>query len=410
MLKTTSFCRAGLALTCFVLGAAAVPAAAPADAETRGNAGPVARIPVEIVDNHIFLKVAVNGSAPLDFVLDTGATDYGIERRTADALGIRSKPLGELSDVGTGDGEPEIGVASDVTFRLGGITLARKVAYVVSFGDLDERAGHRIDGVIGADLFARYVVEIDYGQSRVTLYEPARYRHAGSAERIPLTLVEGRPFVLGRLEIGGRPVETRLLIDTGDGDALALHTPFVEAHSLPRAGQPVLVDAAYGIAGRSGQLLARADRLGIGRFSLERPVVGLGQSASGTLADPSFDGSIGGEVLRRFRVVFDYSRSRVHLERGAKFGDAFEADSSGVKLRARRPAFTSIEVDGVAEPSPASEAGLRTGDRLIALDGRRGVSLEDYEATFRKPGRVFDLLVERAGSGFRTKLVTRRRI
>ena len=125
----------GLILTLQIQCAAAVEASAP----------PVSRIPVEIVGNHIFVKVEVNGSAPLDFVLDTGATDYGLDRRTADALGIHTKPLGELGDVGTGDDSTQVSVAEEVSFRIGGITLAHKVAYVVGFGDLDERTGRRRD-------------------------------------------------------------------------------------------------------------------------------------------------------------------------------------------------------------------------------------------------------------------------
>lgn len=386
----------GLILTLQIQCAAAVEASAP----------PVSRIPVEIVGNHIFVKVEVNGSAPLDFVLDTGATDYGLNRRTADALGIQTKPLGELGDVGTGDDTTQVSVAEEVSFRIGGITRAHKVAYVVAFGDLDERTGHRIDGVIGADLFQGYVVEIDYAQSQVSLFEPKRYRYTGSGEAIPISLVEGRPFVRAGLDVGGRRITAKALIDSGDGATLALHTPFVASHGLPRRGQATIADAAYGVAGESRQLLVRLDRLRIGRFVLRRPVVALARATSGTLADPSFDGSIGGEVLRRFRVVFDYTRRRVHLERNAAFGAPFEVDASGLGLRAGRPDYTRIEVDRVSEPSPASTAGLRKGDRLIALDGRRGVSLADFEAAFRIPGRAFLLVVERGGFEFQTTLST----
>jgi hypothetical protein len=42
--------------------------------------------------------------------------------------------------------------------------------------------------------------------------------------------------------------------------------------------------------------------------------VELSRDKTGLFASSDFDGILGGEMLRRFKVIFDYSRQRVILE------------------------------------------------------------------------------------------------
>lgn len=373
----------------------------------------VAVVPVETYGNHLFVKVRVNGSEPLDFVLDTGASDYGLNRRRADALGIPLKPLDEQGDVGTGEGSTSIAVANDVSFGLGGVELAHKVAYAVPFGDLEELVGRPIDGVIGADLFDSYVVEIAYSAKKIVLFDRASYRYSGSGVVVPLTFSDGRPFARAAIELAGRSsLAGSFIVDTGDSSALGLHTPFVQQHKLPPPGQPVLADVTYGIAGQAKELLGRVQSLRLGRFVLKRPVVSFAQAAQGSTADPSYDGAIGGEVLRRFTVIFDYSRKRMILERGTDFDAPFEVNMSGLTLVARGPDFSSVEVSRMSEHSPASESGLRAGDRIVTLDGRPAAdhTLAVLDAMFRTEGREYRLTVKRGDQVFEATLKTRRRI
>src|SRR5262245_33021457 len=90
-----------------------------------GTAGdtrkPAVTLPVSIYSNHIYLKVRVNGSQPLDFILDTGATDPFLNARWIKALGLATKSLGEQGDLGTGEGSPTVAVAKDVVLDVGGI-------------------------------------------------------------------------------------------------------------------------------------------------------------------------------------------------------------------------------------------------------------------------------------------------
>src|SRR5215217_5924723 len=72
------------------LGAASSAAAS----DVRFTSGRSAlKIPFRLYNNHIYLRVSVNGSAPLWFVLDTGAPNL-IGAKHARALGLKLMPGG----------------------------------------------------------------------------------------------------------------------------------------------------------------------------------------------------------------------------------------------------------------------------------------------------------------------------
>ena len=50
------------------------------------------------------------------------------------------------------------------------------------------------------------------------------------------------------------------------------------------------------------------------------------------------------------------------------------------------PKKQGVLISGVDPDSPAQEAGLREGDVILAIDGRKVVSIEDYQARLRNYG------------------------
>jgi hypothetical protein len=368
---------------------------------------------METYGNHIFIKVRVNGSAPLDFILDTGASDCGIDRKRADELHIPLEPLEGRTGIGTGEGDPGIAVARGVSFGIGAVELSNRVAYAVPFGELSAAIGRRIDGVIGADLFQAYAVRIDYAARSVELFDGAKYRHSGKGAVLRLTFSDGRPFVAARVEFAGRrSLAGRFIVDTGDGSAIGLHTPFVRKHRLPPDGQPGLREITRGIAGSAPEVRARALRFRLGPFALREPVVALAQAEKGSTADPTYEGSIGGEVLRRFTVTLDYRNRRMILERASGFDAPFAVDASGLDLGATGPDLSAIVVERVSDGAPASQAGIRAGDRLVAIDGVPASQLDvaRLQAMFAKQAVTYRLTIERDSRTIEVSLTTRRRL
>jgi hypothetical protein len=121
--------------------------------------------------------------------------------------------------------------------------------------------------------------------------------------------------------------------------------------------------------------VGRWPSLQLGHFTLTDPVIHFAQDRKGAFASSDFGGVIGGELLRRFKVVFDYAHKRMILEPNAHLADRFDYDMSGIRLRAEGADLKQLKVIRLVENSPAVEAGLREGDLISAIDGRPAARL-----------------------------------
>ncbi|HEY6307700.1 MAG TPA: aspartyl protease family protein [Candidatus Angelobacter sp.] len=376
-----------------------------------GNASSGATIAFEPYENLVYVPVRVNGSRTLQFVIDTGAYYSVLNESTAREIGLQPGP-GEQASVGSGEGGAKLWHAKDISFELGTSTIPSPDVVVLSLQDIERISGRTIDGVLGADLFRRYVVEIDYTARRIRLFDPQTYVYDGHGKAISLT-ISGVPLAQASVTLPGRkPVEGLFLIDTGSHSALGLNTPFVEKNSL-LDGVKALSSSDVGIGGEWPKLIGRVQSLEFGDFAIDQPVTDFSQAKSGARSNAMFSGIIGGAILRRFTVIFDYSRHQMILEPNAGLKDSFVDDASGLILSGEGADFHTITVRRVLENSPAAETGLREGDVITAVaekPGQGGSSLAEVREMLRRPGRVYTLSIARGGHGLHLRIKTRQLI
>jgi hypothetical protein len=91
-------------------------------------------------------------------------------------------------------------------------------------------------------------------------------------------------------------------------------------------------------------------------------IVCLSAANSGVLASPRFAGDLGADLLRKFRVIFDYSRNRMVLEPNRTFGRTFEFDMAGMFVTAEGTNLKTYRVHYIVKNSPAEKAAIKTGD------------------------------------------------
>lgn len=108
------------------------------------------------------------------------------------------------------------------------------------------------------------------------------------------------------------------MIDTGFMGALILNRPFVEKSGLLPPDEQTTPFELCGIGGTSKTRIGTLESLRLGSADVKAPVTLFSQAAEGNLSREDFDGMIGNALLRRFKVVFDYSRSRMFLESSTK--------------------------------------------------------------------------------------------
>src|SRR5690348_10481423 len=133
------------------------------------------------------------------------------------------------------------------------------------------------------------------------------------------------------------------------------------------------------------------------------PVAELTTGTSGDAASSHIAGNIGGDLLKRFRVTFDYAHQRLWLEPNALNAAPEQFDRSGLWLS--RAPDGDFAVGDVATGSAAQSAGIEAGDEIIAVNGTSSSKLRLYElreAFEHAPGTKFMIRVKHG-----TRIVTR---
>ena len=369
---------------------------------------PLAVVKFDLYHNRVYVPVEVNGEGPFAFVLDTGASVSGLNSALAQRLG--PKPKGKADLQGNGEDRGRIDVTRNVALSVGGAPIETRVVGIVSFTELETYEGRTVDGVVGLELFKRYVVEIDYERETLKLYEPAAYSHSGSGDVIPLRMFKGG-LVLVRTKIDVSDhdqLDTDLAIDSGTYSALRFHRPFAEKHKMLDSSRTIVHSSGFGLGGEFAQALGRVQALELGTFKLVSPLTAFSQASGGQTTRKDLAGTIGGEILRRFTVIFDYSRQQMILVPNSHLHEPFAADMSGIIITAAPPQFTIITVRHVAENTPAAELGIREGDQIVTVDGQPvgAMGLEKLRRLFEQQA-AYRLQIRRGERSLQVELRTR---
>ena len=249
------------------------------------------------------VPLRINGSTPLSFMLDTGFSLTMISPRQAEVLQL--KRSGEVTIAGIA-GDERASVFAGATFDVAGANyVPTRLAALPVHG-----ARQSYDGILGSGFFRRFVVEIDSRTKSLKLHEPATFAYSGAGEVLALTFRHTTPIVQAIVRTpGGADVAGGFEIDTGC-DGLCMGREFVEAHQLAPDG--ARSDTKRGVGGGVRVSTGRLPELRLGKLTVEKPETDF--FLEGSPADAGLAGHIGMGILRRYRIIFDYSRRQMILE------------------------------------------------------------------------------------------------
>ncbi len=273
---------------------------------------PLCDVPVEVHNGHVYVPVQIDSGAKLVFLLDSGAAAPVniLDGTKADELGISVKGSAKADAIG---GALQVRFTDPLHLSVGGFRLpTQKLAVMdISGGAREEK--HSVDGLLGYELFRRYVVQIDYPAKRLRLYARLTKDSAKDSITVPLRVLGKSCVVDARLKLGtqDKAIPVSLIVDTGYDGTVILCRPFVLKHKLV-AGK---ANAGAGLGGTTSSRDVHLSTIRLGALRILDVHARGSLDRTGPFSSSSVDGFIGGGVLQDFVVTFDYEGGRLLLRR-----------------------------------------------------------------------------------------------
>jgi hypothetical protein len=330
-------------------------------------------LPFEYVNDFIILTVYFNEILPLKFIFDTGA-EYTL---------ITKKEITDLLQVDYRKKYPLLGadlttelyayLATGVRLRVADFAAINRSILVLEedYFQFEEFAGINIQGIIGSDLFRRFVVQIDYRRQKIILIDPSKFEPPGSKyKKLDIEIYRHKPYIYAQTQMQNDSSFTaKLLLDSGASLPLLLYTDTNEAISIPP--KVIRSNIAMGLGGFIEGYLGRIQEIQIDEFVLNDVVTNFQDLMVDvdSLKLNDRNGIIGNRILNRFTVIIDYIREDVYLKPRSKFNRKFKYDRSGMTIITSGKDLNVYSVTRVIPDSPADEAGVEPGDEIRAVNG-----------------------------------------
>lgn len=316
------------------------------------------RVPARILSNFFLVEAEQSDGKTYRFMIDTGSSVTLVSPALGDVLKMRPRrgtPPRTLPVRGANGREVELPAITLHHLQLGEAFFERVPAIVYDFSDLSAHLGVSIDGVIGFPLFRDTLLTLDYPAARLEIAPnpvtaPA-FVHLPRASIVAYNREQATPLI--PVQMGNESFFA--LIDTGSDGGLALNPTGLNPRFVhgPRVG--MIVSSLHG---DNRQLVGRlAQNITFGTQLVQSPVVDLTDQLS----------SLGGELLRHFRLTFDQQRHTVTLVRDTDGPVLMPGRrSTGISFR-RFPNYWRLLA--IVPDTPNSQLAAQPGDLCVRING-----------------------------------------
>ena len=206
-------------------------------------------------------------------------------------------------------------------------------------------------------------------------------------------------------EVDGTPA--RLIVDTGAGQTLILQSWFVEEQKLrERYPKRLNVVTGAGLLGQTRGEIARLQTLKLGDYTITNAFVEFGTQTNTRPGDIA--GYVGAGILRRFNLTFDLAGRRLSIEPNASYPVDSPPPASVRSGLVCLPEGTNWIVQDLIPGSPAAQAGVRLGDRLLEINGVpvQPLTLAEVKRAFQaEPGTRVRLRLQAGGESPRAAVL-----
>ncbi len=330
-------------------------------------------IPFEYKNGFILVDIIFNNILPLKFIFDTGA-EYTIinKREVTDLFGLDyEKEFRLLGSDMTTELIAYLTRGVDLNFDQLYGTQQDVLVLAEDYFNIEDYTGIEVHGILGANFFKRYVIQIDYRRKILTFIKPETFdRPEAGYKKVRTLFKKNKPYLQVGVEITKDSIlPLSILLDSGASLALLIHS---NSHPDIRLPQNIIEgQLAMGLGGYLTGYLGRVHQLRLNDDLSFQNVLCHFQKITiyqDTTHLNSRNGVVGNLILDRFSIIVDYPRERIYFKPNKKYKKKFKYDKSGMSIIASGNRFNTFSVHHVLQGSPADLAGVKVGDEIIGVN------------------------------------------
>lgn len=330
------------------------------------------------IGNLVIVPISINGSVPLNFIIDTGSPHTIITNIEAiNYFKLNKGKQIQISGLGNNSKTLEAYLSMNNSLKIGKAT-SHTTEIVLLFEkefNLSSRFGVPIFGIIGYDLLSEFITEINYTQNKISFYNHDKFyqnkkNKLKKFDEIPIEIRKKKPYITTNSAINGVNISLKLLIDSGSWDAIWLFEDETKQVKIPP--KHITDYLGFGLNGEIHGKKSRISYVQLGSLKLEEPTTSFPDTASTRkISRVERNGTIGGEILKRFTTIYDYKNQKLFVRKNNKFDDKFNYNMAGMELFQPYPELPYLEVMYVRENSPAALSGIKKGDAIRFINGKK---------------------------------------
>lgn len=317
----------------------------------------------QVANSMVIIPVGINGKLVLPFILDTSVEFTTLTNKSlGDEMGFNY--LRKMVLAQSPEGLIHGYSANELYYELpGGVFTGDNHSMMVldyDFLGLSTLAQSSVYGLIGRDIFSRFVVDINMDKQLLTLHEPKSFTPPAGYEAVPLKIEDGKvKLAITTVFENWEKQTTYFSVKTG-----APHTVFIDSDQNIYNVPPRKVETVLG-KGNTGDVygaVGRVREIVIGKSRFENALASFTKDQINGM-DRS---SVGMGLLSRFNMIVDFQGGTIYLRPNKTFTKLFEFDLSGIKISPIGDG--RFYIDFVQQGSPAAQAGLQVGDQVVSIN------------------------------------------
>lgn len=358
---------------------------------------PLTSTDFELYGDHVFVKLSVDDSEPLDFIFDTGDVLTVIDTDVAQKLNL---PINHTETATSAQGSISGSLIKHNKLAINDLLLEKNIkVYATDLDHLEISIGRNIDGIVGYEMLHHHVVRLDYDAMKLEVYDSGSYPKRG--EELAFKFHHTVPTVEATITLNnGESLSGTYYVNTGAGTTVDFNTPFANNNNIiDKTGEHY----SYLVKGLGSKETrhyeGRVKTFTFGSNTIGDLPVGISQVTTGIQGEKKIAGIIGNKLMSRFNVLFDYKTHKILLEKNSRYDETYAVNCSGIDVQLSKDK-SKVLIHQVFEGSPAASNGIQVNDELVSINGQSAMDLgiPGIEKLLKSSGSTVKLSIKSGGS------------